>query len=229
MKLAGESAYARRDQVQLFYNNLCQKCARDTKLSQHYTDLQEHGFTRGNLGELGHSNPQFEAANPSAWDAARSWDRSKNLWVFGPVGTGKSYLARCLLKRVCDSSFEDVGETNMRSLPAAYARFDKGGGVIDRWKEAQVLLIDDLDKARWNENSIMALFDLLEDRHPDTRSGDRRTIVTSNVALPVLYESLQKVSPSNSSYVRGIFDRLNPCQTVELKGASHRMQRDASA
>lgn len=223
---AGMSIQALECHHREFFYRLCPKCAGDAKRAAHFNHLQELGFIRVDLGSLGPSDPELEAGNRLAWNLAKTWDRSQNLWFYGPVGTGKSFSARHILKEVAGSTFQDVGETNMRSLPAAYTRFDKGNGIIDRWKEAKVLLIDDIDKATWNESAIMALFDLLEDRHPDTRAAERQTIVTSNVALPVLYERLQKISESNSSYVRGIFDRLNPCQSIELKGASHRPKRE---
>lgn len=210
------------------FEELCSACTLAESRKVFLDGLQEAELTVSNLRKLQRSEPAVEALNPNSWSYARSWKRDENLYIHGPNGTGKSFMARHLLKKVA-YGFEDVAETNMRTLPAMFRRFDQGGGIVDTWKRVPVLLIDDLDKVMSDKNSLPALFDVLDVRHAGSGRSARRTIFTSNIPLTSLYSLWRRDSQDNTSFVDGIFDRINPCKSLLLDGKSHRPRFDPGA
>lgn len=165
------------------------------------------------------SDSQIEAFNHSAWSQARAWFRNttKNLFVCGGVGTGKTTLARCCLNQAFAAGYS-VGEVSARRLAKTSDLFNEGNGAFASWKQVQYLLIDDVDKATWNTERLGAFWELL-----DTRlSGRRRTIVTSNLPMGALVTVLRAATPTNSSLAEASLDRLKPCLSLELTGQSQR-------
>lgn len=186
-----------------------------------YRDLVGRGLIRENFLAAGfqNSDKEVEILNPQAWRTAREWPRSQNLYIHGPVGTGKSFLALCALRKAfVDFNGHSVAEVSGRRFCKASDRFDEGGGMFHEWRRAKVLLIDDMDKADWNPARLSALWEILDDR----MVCGRRTVVTANVAPAAIRDMLRQQAGSNTSMADAALDRLKPCTTIELKGKSLR-------
>lgn len=158
------------------------------------------------------------AENEEAWTWAKGWDMKQNVYLFGPYGTGKTYLARCLLNRAFDMGGRRIAEVSARRLVKVAARFDEGKGAFSLWAEADVLLLDDLDKARWTEDSLSTLWELLDTR----ANGCQRTVMTTNMAPVNLASYMRERVPQNSALVSATLDRVKPVMVLELKGKSLR-------
>ncbi len=190
-------------------------------LKGRYNSLYARGLLRENFPDAGFqkSTPEIEALNTEAWRAAKDWKGDSNIYLFGPVGCGKSFLALSILKRVfCATKGRDVAEIAARRFAKLSDRFDEGRGMLSELTKVNILLIDDLDKAIWDPERLAALWEILDDR----MVGNRRTIITANVAPLQLREMLRAQSPGNQSLADAALDRLKPCLTLELKGKSLR-------
>lgn len=165
------------------------------------------------------SNPNIEAANVVAWREARAWYRTgeKNLYVFGAVGVGKTFAARACLREALVAGCS-VAEVSAHRLCKVTDSFREGDGLVTAWKSVQVLFIDDLDKARWTPERLVALWELL-----DARTNSRkRTIVTTNIDSAPLRETLKAACPGNESHAIATMDRLRPILKLQFIGASQR-------
>lgn len=201
---------------------------RAQELMRKYDALHGRGLLRENFLDAGFhkSNPEIQAMNNEAWDAAKAWKRDSNIYLFGPVGCGKSFLALSILKRVFAlTNGWDVAEIAARRFAKLSDRFDEGRGMLAKLTKVNILLIDDLDKAIWDSERLAALWEILDDR----MVGHRRTIITANVAPLQIREMLRAQSPGNQSLADAALDRLKPCLTLELKGKSLRSTERISA
>jgi DNA replication protein DnaC len=167
------------------------------------------------------STPDIEAMNPESWGLGRAWRGVQNLYIYGPTGVGKSYLARCCLKRIFQAN-RNVAETSARAFCKTTDTFTEGRGRFMEWKTVPALLLDDIDKTTWNADRVGALWELLDARS----SGRRVTIITGNVSPKDLRDMLQEACVSgksaNSTCADAALERLRPCLTLHLTGASQR-------
>jgi DNA replication protein DnaC len=168
------------------------------------------------------SDQTIEAINPEAWAAGRGWNKKQNVYVYGPTGVGKSYLARCLVKRVFQTE-TNVAEVSARAFCKSTDTF--GEARLGDWKSATALLLDDIDKASWTSDRVVALWELLDARS----SNHRPTIVTGNVTpvdlRAILREASAKGRSENATSADAALERLRPCLTIHLTGKSQRGAR----
>ena len=167
------------------------------------------------------SDPAIEDGNSESWAKARDWEADKNVYIYGPVGTGKTWMSHILLQNAfIGTQFRhgcSVGVVSARQFCKVTDRYDDKGR-LKAWSQCKVLLLDDLDKGNWNTERLGALWDLLDYRN--THSSF--TIITANVSPVALREVLREAAPNNRSMADSCFDRLKPCLTIELKGKSLR-------
>lgn len=126
---------------------------------------------------------------------------SENLYIYGPVGTGKTYLLNSIAKQVMDDGFSVVylSESDLVSdiLEHRFAFSEtkqKLREKIDMIYEADLLIIDDLGTNSTNETSISALFEVLNKR-----------LVNS---LPVIISSNLDTEKLRTTYDQRIYSRI---------------------
>ncbi len=125
-----------------------------TALNSHL--LSEH-FRSASFAE---SKKELEEINPEAWGMARGWTRKANLYICGPTGTGKTFMALGALRRAFVQGL-DVAEVTARRFCKVSDTFTEGHGLLEAWKKVDVLLFDDIDKATWKLERVDALWELL--------------------------------------------------------------------
>ena len=210
---------------------LCDACAtkhrEETKQGDRARAIRVRVARLKQLGDLseatasasfGESDAAIEGTNPEAWAAGRVWTPDAgNLYLWGRPGTGKSYLGRCLLHQMIQSG-HDVAEVTARRVEKVAARFDEGAGTWLRWTQARLLLLDDIDKPKWNSGALAALWELLDTR----ASANLRTIVTANVGPREILAMLHEANVANESVADATLNRLRPLQVFKMVGGSNR-------
>jgi DNA replication protein DnaC len=149
----------------------------------------------------------------SSWVA-----RHENIFVLGPTGIGKSYIASALAQKACRDGysayatraaalFRDLtlarADGSLRSLLARLARID-------------VLLIDDWAMAPFSEAERRDFWEICEDRY-QTRS----MILTSQLPVSKWHEQI-----GDPTLADGILDRIvHNAHRIEMRGDSMRKTR----
>ena len=163
------------------------------------------------------SAAEVEAANPEAWKTIQKWRGKKNLYIFGPMGTGKSYAARCLLNKfIGKKSLSEVTASDALKFGASFDEEDQK--TFRALQKVELLLLDDLDKVSLTKPKVVALWKLLNYRN----AYNLRTIITANMPPVQLAEYLAKGAPENTKPVFAALDRIQPLTQVEFKGKSLR-------
>lgn len=149
----------------------------------------------------------------SAWA-----EQHENIFVLGPTGVGKSFVACALAQKACRDGYSALylrAPALFRDL--ALARADGSlRGLLARFSRIDVLVIDDWAMAPLAENERRDFWEICEDRY-QTRS----TILTSQ--LPVARWHEQIGDPTSAD---GILDRLvHNAHRIEMRGDSMRKKR----
>ena len=166
---------------------------------------------------------EVEARNPTAWSTVRHWHIDlKNLWIQGPPGSGKTFMARCLLNYFAgctsDTHSQDkrvlAGEISATEFKCQAERFDKRER-LKYLREIHLALFDDLDKPLWSPGSL----DELRDTLGSLRDRKCRVVVTTNMTISELQQRLTRMHPYNTTLVEAVFERLAPMTVIELRSA----------
>lgn len=149
-------------------------------------------------------------AQESAWVT-----KHENIFVCGPTGVGKSYLACALAQKACrdgHSVYYSRAAALFRDL--AMARADGSlRNLLARWSKVEILVIDDWAMAPMSEVERRDFWEICEDRY-QTRS----LILTSQLPVSKWHEQI-----GDATVAEGILDRIVHCaHRFELKGESMR-------
>jgi len=197
-------------QTNLLFRGLCEPC---TRLDESRRVEEGHRMA-GRVAFCTADTPP--EANAVVWAKARAWDFRHNVYLYGPVGTGKTHMAKCLLTKAQDAGLTRWNVSARRMVKTA-ALFQEGSAWMETCR-ADVLLLDDVDKPRWTEDGLAALWELLDVRV----AAKRKTIVTANMAPDKLRAYLRQRAPDNHSLVDAALDRMKPVIVLALTGASLR-------
>ena len=151
--------------------------------------------------------------------AACAWIRHHHiLFLPGPAGVGKSWLACALGHKACREDFSVA----YHRLPRLFATLAlaRGDGrypkVLKALARTDLLILDDWGPEKLNDEQRRDLLEIIEDRYEK-----RSTIVTSQVPIDHWYDMI-----GNPTLADAILDRLvHSAYRIELSGESLRKQR----
>jgi DNA replication protein DnaC len=149
-----------------------------------------------------------------------AWVRNhENIFVIGPCGVGKSFLASALAQKACRDGYSALYlRASALSRELALARADGSlRHFLARLARIDVLVIDDWAMAPLNENERREIWEICEDRY-QTRS----TILTSQLPVARWHEQI-----GDPTIADGILDRLvHNAHRIEMRGESMRKKRN---
>jgi len=152
-------------------------------------------------------------AQKSAWVASH-----ENIFVLGPTGVGKSFLACALAQKACRDGYSAL-YTRAGALfrDLMLTRADGSlRGLLARLGRIDVLVIDDWAMAPLAEAERRDFWEICEDRY-QTRS----TILTSQLPVARWHEQIGDATAAD-----GILDRLvHNAHRIEMRGDSMRKKR----
>ena len=141
--------------------------------------------------------PADDIAGQRAKRQALEWDKDleSNLYIHGPVGSGKTGLAWGLaVQQVRSNPFDDVEWVNVRQELARTRRAFTGGEADDstgRLIAAEYLFLDDVGAERPTDWALEWLSTVIEGRYEQ----ERQTVVTTNYAPSKLVARLGRTDP----------------------------------
>jgi len=152
-------------------------------------------------------------AQKSAWVA-----NHENIFVLGPTGVGKSFVACALAQKACRDGYSAL-YTRAAALfrDLALARADGSlRNLLARLGRIDVLVIDDWAMAPLVESERRDFWEICEDRY-QTRS----TILTAQLPVARWHEQIGEATAAD-----GILDRLvHNAHRLEMRGDSMRKKR----
>ena len=141
-----------------------------------------------------------------------------NLFFYGTVGTGKSFLSNCVAKELIESGHSVIyfSSASLFDLLSKYS-FDYKSKEEQRDKyndlyQCDLLIVDDLGTEMTNQFVATQLFSLLNERH----MGKKSTIISTNLSLEEL----------RNRYSDRIFSRITSHYEIcKLTGPDIRMYK----
>ena len=141
-----------------------------------------------------------------------------NLFFYGTVGTGKTFLSNCVAKELIESGHSVIyfSAAGLFDLLSRYS-FDYKGKEDERERYADLyqcdlLIIDDLGTELTNQFVASRLFSLLNERH----MGKKATVISTNLSLEEL----------RNRYSDRIFSRITShYELCKLTGPDIRMYK----
>jgi DNA replication protein DnaC len=151
---------------------------------------------------------------------ASGWVRNhENVFVIGPCGVGKSFLASALAQKACRDGYSAL-YLRAAALSRELALTRADGSLrhfLARLARIDVLVIDDWAMAPLNEAERREIWEICEDRY-QTRS----TILTSQLPVSRWHEQI-----GDPTIADGILDRLvHNAHRIEMRGESMRKKRN---
>lgn len=137
--------------------------------------------------------------------------KSKGLLFWGPLGTGKSYVATCIANALLERNVT-VKMTNFNTIVDTMFRAENKAEYMNKLSCCSLLIIDELGLERSSEYALGIIFDVIDHRY---RSG-KPLITTTNLPLKEI-----KGEPNIDK--RRIYDRiLEQCTPILVDGKNKR-------
>ena len=146
---------------------------------------------------------------------------SKDLFITGPTGTGKSYLATALGNKACQDGFRVFYASTAKLI--SQLKIAKAKGTIltelKRIERADLLSLDDFGMQTFDSQGSGIMMDIIENRHQR-----RSTMITSQVPVKNWHGIIGEKTVADA-----ILDRLvHHSLRVELFGESIRKRKTKS-
>jgi DNA replication protein DnaC len=145
--------------------------------------------------------------------------RHEHIFIIGPTGIGKSYLARALAHKACRDGYT-VFYSRATSLfrDLAIARVDGSlRHLLAKFSRVDVLVVDDWAMAPFDESERRDFWEICEERYQA-----HSTILTSQLPVSQWHEQI-----GDPTLADGILDRLvHNAHRIELRGESLRKKRN---
>ena len=152
-----------------------------------------------------------------------AWVRNhEHIFVLGPTGVGKSFVACALAQKACRDGYSALytrAAALFRDLTLAHADGSLRN-LLAKLSRIDVLVIDDWAMAPLTENERRDFWEICEDRYQA-----RSTILTSQLPVPRWHEQI-----GDPTLADGILDRLvHNAHRIEMRGDSMRKKRGGSS
>lgn len=147
--------------------------------------------------------------------------QSKDLFITGPTGTGKSYLATALGNKACQEGYRVFYSNTAKLMSAMKIAKAKGTILVElkRIERADLLILDDFGMQSFDSQSRGILMDIIEDRHQK-----HSTMITSQVPVKGWYDVIGEKTVADA-----VLDRIvHRALRVELFGESIRKRKTKS-
>jgi DNA replication protein DnaC len=145
----------------------------------------------------------------------------KDLFITGPTGTGKSYLATALGYKACQEGYKAIYASTGKLMSQLKIAKVKGTILTEfkRLERCDMLILDDFGIQTFDSQARGILMDIIEDRHEK-----RSTIITSQMPVKGWYDVIGEKTIADA-----ILDRLvHHALRVELYGETIRKRKTKS-
>jgi len=143
---------------------------------------------------------------------------NRNIFITGPTGTGKSYLATALGYKACQDGYK-VFYANTAKLMSSLKIAKVKGTILGEFKRIErvdLLILDDFAMQSFDSASRGIMMDIMEDRHQK-----KSTMITSQVPVKDWYNAIGEKTVADAILDRLVHDSLR----VELSGESIRKRK----
>lgn len=156
------------------------------------------------------------------FDYVRTQDVN-GLFISGPVGTGKTHIAASIANELLNAGIQVICMTSIDLLAKIRATYKTETGnddeVIQTFKTAELLIIDDLGKEKATEWSTQTIYAIINARY----ESELPTIITTNYGLNELYKRLSPSGSSDKVTAHATVDRIcETCVLIKTSGESWR-------
>lgn len=105
-------------------------------------------------------------------------EKSKGLYIFGNIGSGKTFYASCIANAVRKKGFYVLIGTAQKLIHLMYSDFERNKDAVEyKIKHYPLMVIDDLGAEKNNEHTMTALEEIIDMRY----KSKLPLIVTSNL------------------------------------------------
>ena len=160
----------------------------------------------------GTGDPQLiQAAKTYAADFQKHLRDGMGLLYYGPVGTGKTFLAACIANAVLDKGYR-VKMTNFATVADEMWKVDDKAEYISDLCRYDLLILDDLGVERKTEYMQEMVYKIVNARYV----AGAPVIITTNMSTDEL------AKPADIGYARTYDRLLEKCLPIKVDGNSRR-------
>lgn len=144
--------------------------------------------------------------------------QNRDVFITGPTGTGKSYLATALGNKARQEGFRVLYASTAKLMSSLKIAKVKGNilNELKRIEQCDLLNLDDFGMHSFDAISRGILMDIIEDRH-----GKGSTMITSQLPVKGWYDTIGEKTVADA-----VLDRLvHQSLRVELSGESVRKRK----